>query len=373
MKKSLLGILLVLALVVAMAPVVWANNLEVYDLIAGNPKNGVNKVGEVQVSNDGTNLFVKYFIIDQTPADLTDNYWGISEVHVAVSTTYLGLPQTKMGNPIPGAFPYQINYDPAVKEAKVVIPFADIPGYTSGMQLYVAAHGVVVGMAGLEAFEANLPATVEMHVHYPFTGAPSYFQLHVTTDGYLKGEYDSWCVDTDHTIGNGTPYTANVYSSYEDAAAGFVEHPENLDLVNWILNQNFVGQTSPGGLGIYTYGDVQRAIWELVEDTPSTSGLGPWTQAKVNEIKAAAQNPLTGGEGFVPGCNQIVAVVLVPVNGTQVIIGQAVMLEFSVPCVALGNETVWTGTPNSSTAGGYDWPFLGKNWGLYFLYPKPIL
>jgi hypothetical protein len=134
-------------------------------------------------------------------------------------------------------------------------------------------------------------------------------------------------------------YTANIYSSYEELPISLIEFPENLDLVNWILNQGFVGQPSLCD-GIYTYGDVQRAIWVLVEDNPSASGLDSWSQCRVDEILAAAY---ANGEGFEPGCGDIIGVILAPVGGEQVII-----VEVVIEC---GCETAW--------GDGEDFP--GKN------------
>jgi hypothetical protein len=64
--------------------------------------------------------------------------------------------------------------------------------------------------------------------------------------------------------GDGTDYCAVVFSSFEDLTGLDDTRWENLDMVNWILNQGFVGQSSPGNYGTCTYGDIQRAIWTLV-------------------------------------------------------------------------------------------------------------
>jgi hypothetical protein len=90
-----------------------------------------------------------------------------------------------------------------------------------------------------------------------------------------------------------------------------------LDLVNWIINQGVVGDPSACG-GTYTYGDIQRTIWALIEDQQSGSGLGPWTQCRVNEIIAAAQ---ANGEDFVPGCDEFVAVIQNPERPAFIIWG----------------------------------------------------
>lgn len=302
-------------------------------------------VGTVSVWDDGTTLYVVYTVSDP---------WEITETHLQVTSDFDSIPTTKKNNPIPGQFDYTEDHDPAVATFTYEIPLADLGGTT----ISIAAHAVVQQFIGndyhsdLDGFAASLPDQVNMVVAYP--GGDSYFNTTVS-DGDLAGTYDSFCVDTDHTISPGTSYTADVYSSYEDLPAGTVEFPENLDLVNWIINQDFVGQPSACG-GTYTYGDVQRAIWELVEDTNSTSGLGSWSQCRADEITAAA---LADGEGFTPGCDDIVAVILVPVNGAQITIAQSTFINAGGHCIVTPIYQV-------ETAWGDGLDFLGKNWATYF-------
>jgi hypothetical protein len=201
-------------------------------------------------------------------------------------------------------------------------------------------------------FNNALPNQVTMSVQYPTAGVPAYFPLvTVSGDGALNGYYEGWCIDQDHTIANNTNYTANVFSSYETLPVGLVEHPENFDLVNWIINQNFVykpatdllppdaGSNGYGeSLGNYTYGDVQRAIWELIDDSPFlTSGLNSWSQNRVNEIKAAA---IANGNGFVPTCDDFVAVILQPVGGQQAVtIAQVTYASLGLECADSNSVT----------------------------------
>ncbi|MBX9582576.1 MAG: hypothetical protein K2X87_19900 [Gemmataceae bacterium] len=145
---------------------------------------------------------------------------------------------------------------------------------------------------------------------------------------------------TDYYVRSIGPKTVSFYPTAADAAAdtnritlaapGFdptarvrvaenlVEKPENLDLVNWVLNQNFVGQPA-GDSTNYTYGDVQKAIWQLLGlggplDT-TNAGVGPYTVAHVTAIVAAAQ---ANGNGFVPGPGDVVGVILDPVGNEQI-------------------------------------------------------
>ena len=183
---------------------------------------------------------------------------------------------------------------------------------------------------------------VTISVSYPYNGGPAYFpHTYINNAGDLDGDYLGWCVDTAHTIGNGTVYNAQVISSYPEANVppGYVDYPENLDLVNWILNQGYVGTLSGCSDTYYTYGDVQRSIWALVENTQSTSGLGSWSQCRVDEILAAAY---ASGEGFVPGCDEYVGVILAPVNNAQVIIAQVIMAEIPLVCDCVPCSTTVT-------------------------------
>lgn len=302
------------------------SNPYVTELLAGQTID----VGEVLVWNDGNFLYVKY-VVDAA-------YWCLTETHLHVATSLEGIPQKK-GNPPPGQFDYKGEHD-CVTDYTYEIPLT----WGVDTELFIAAHAVVCQSAGNFIAGLNLPDTVTFMVTYPGGVGPAYFP-HTYINGLSIEELDvyGWCVDTENSIDQNTVYTAHIYSSYETLPPGLIDHPENLDLVNWILNQGFVGQPSACG-GIYTYGDVQRAIWALVDDNQSTAGLGAWSQCRVDEILTAAH---VNGEGFVPGCGDIIGVILESVDGEQVII-----VEIVIEC---GCETAW--------GDGEDFP--GKNWATY--------
>jgi hypothetical protein len=119
-----------------------------------------------------------------------------------------------------------------------VIPLGD---WEAGEDLFIAAHGVVEEL-GASAYDFGmlLPPMVTMQVSYPGTafGAPSYFDVTISGGTLLDGTYDDYCVDSERGIDRDFPYMANVYSSYETLPPGVVDYPENLDLVNWIINQD---------------------------------------------------------------------------------------------------------------------------------------
>jgi len=161
------------------------------------------------------------------------------------------------------------------------------------------------------SFKAALPGMLTFSIKLDAGSDPDASYVDITikdipgTDNPFEGmTFDGYCLDTDRPINQNVDYTAKVYSSGEPLpdeliGPGLIEKPENLDLVNWILNQNFEGKASTGNGTSYTSGDVQRAIWELIDDEQSGGGgsLGAWEQARVDEILSEAQS---NGEGFVP-------------------------------------------------------------------------
>jgi hypothetical protein len=354
--KRIVYVLIAVSLMLALFPAMTSAHTEeepfITDLIAGggNEASAMN-VGDILVWNNADTLYIKYVI--------TDAEWCITETHLQVAASLDDIPQ-KNGNPIPGKFEENDEHD-CVTEVPYTYDLTE-RGWNTDDDLFIAAHAVIQSFVGYEDpnmdnFAAALPAQVTMSVQYPYGGGPAYFPVTTVTGDPLSGAYEGWCVDTDNVIYQNTNYTANVYSSYETLPEGLVEYPENLDLVNWIINQGFVGQPSPGCSGSYTYGDVQRAIWALIEDNQSTSGLGSWSQCRVDEILASAQ---VNGEGFVPGCEDYVAVILQPVGGQQVVtIAQVTFASVGVPCTPLFQyETAW----------GFGPGFDGKNWATYIEY-----
>jgi hypothetical protein len=312
----------------------------VVDLIAGQ----TTDVGEVTIWHVSDTLYVKFE---------TDGGWLMGLTHLDVATSYDDL-NVKGGSPRPGKFDYKTTHDPPVDEVTYVLP-----GMPVGTELFIIAHADVCiatpTTPSLPDIAASLPDQVMMSIFAPHPLAASYSVVTVSGGTSLDGTHDGWCVDTDRNIEVGVSYLADVFSSYETLPEGKVEYPENLDLVNWILNQGFVGQPSMSG-GSYTFGDVQRAIWALIEDQQSTNGLGPWSQARVDEILAAAS---ANGEGFEPGCGDELGVILNPVDASGNWIAQAMMITIPVPCVPeLECETAWGWGP-------YGFP---KGWARYITY-----
>lgn len=151
-------------------------------------------------------------------------------------------------------------------------------------------------------------------VKFTYTGTsniPSYFDIEFL-DTQFRGlmgtaSYDAWCADRDTPINPpaGTPtggsfqltLQAKVYSIYELGVNSSIfpilkiENPQNLDAVNWLLNQNF----SANG---YTFGEVQAAAWELLGDPyAGSTSIGTVDPAKITTLINLA---LANGNNYQP-------------------------------------------------------------------------
>lgn len=368
--------MLVMAMVFSLLPMSASANDEgtkIADMIAGggNAKGAVD-VGDIYAWKDASNLYVKYLIVDATPSDKSDD-WRIVQTHLDIGDKNLkGIAINKAGLPSPGLFK---DYKPVYTsdtEVLYKIPLSALTVY--GNDLRIAAHADVEQRGGLEALEYSLPdtATINVAMNDVVPGASSYFLLTVTDGGFINspsGEpYAGWCIDPDHAITPGTSYTAFVYSSYESLPSQ-IDHPENMDLVNWILNQNFIGKESQKVPGtIFTKYDVVQAIWNLVDDNPL--GGVPFDPVRVQEITDMAR---AQGEGFVPGCDGWIAIVFAPTNSGQIIIAQVLIASLHIPCHG-ESETAWgiVGGINGNGADDGLGPQndfkTGKSWAEYIPY-----
>lgn len=327
------------------------------DLIAGQH----NVVGNVTFALDGDKLKVTY----QTFPDLV-----ITEAHLYVGDN----PPTKSA---PGQFPYHWPGDSGDSPSSTVVFEVDYPG---GCQT-IAAHSVVEDRSvlisytgiGLDELPGVLPATVDMCVKKPGDEYldDSYFDARILNsldlDLLVDGFYDAYCVNTNYLIGLNesllpdcdVQYTANVHSSYGVLPAGLIPQPEYLDEVNWLINQDYVGKTSLLHGGVFTWGDLQRAIWDLVSPVPDCAGcnLGSWSPDRAEELLNMA---LLNGSGFEPTCGERVAIILDPVNadGASQEPIQPIIVWIELPCdPEYGDETAWAGPFSCQFTTGWGWFF----------------
>ncbi len=308
----------------------------VTNLIAG--QNTV--VGTVEVTVVGGYYNITYSVI---------NGWCISETHLDVAESPENFPMTGSGNPKNGHFEYSDSHD-CVSSFTYEVPTSEGE--------YIAAHAVVNCTSGtIEDFAESLPETLNACTTEKGVDAvDSYFNLTVN-DTALAGDYDAWCVDFESSL-QIQCYDANVYSSYETLPEGIFENPDNFDLVNWIVNQDFVGEISPGQGGEYTFSDVQIAMWEIIENKNCTDTfcayVGDFDLVRIDEI---IEQATANGEGFIPECGDLISIVLVPLEDLQ-----SVIISVPLPCGDECEETAW--------AEGCDFP--GNNWAMYFHYMDTV-
>ncbi len=272
--------------------------------------------------------------IEETATDVIVTYnafpgWGFFTTHLYVGAED-GIPSNGGGNTKNGNFPYTGNHSGGVSVVTYTIPLSDLPD-----NYVVAAHADVDGMDFCESLPEE--ATIEVTL-----GTQSYFNLELTNAGSLNGTYPAWCIDVGHTIGSQNDiYSTSVYGTcgsipelLDGAGITRIDKPDQLPIISWILNQNFVGTASDCG-GNFTRGDIQRVIWEYIDDTPFvTYGLGAWSQCRVDEIKAAVEAAGEEATNFMPEAGDLIAVILVPEDDKQVLL-------MMVPFAAGSDETAW--------------------------------
>jgi hypothetical protein len=322
-------------------------------LIAGQ----FTEVGKVYVDIDATG--------DEAAVtfEITDPAWIITESHL-----YLG--STPPAKSAPGSFPFQ--HSGLETQVDVYFGYEVATALDDDGCLYVAVHAVVEktcdDFAYLHEFAQSLPDSVEMSVA---SGEGVYFSTTISAGGTpsLSGTLTGWCIDSEHTIYTGTEYLAQVYSSYEDLLAAHpnfdqVDKPENLPLVNYIINAYEVPT--------YSDCDIQWAIWKVIDDDPrSPCGGNDETVAQM-----IADDAIENGQGFVPGCDDKVAVILVPTGtAAQVTIAQVTIAESNAlscnPDVICeeSEETAWGladwADGNDDDANSCEFP-KGTGWGTYF-------
>lgn len=312
------------------------------------------EVGVLEVSSSMENYIdVKYKINEGSG-------WTITETHLSVTESLDEVPGYGK-NPIPGLFKYKDEH-----ENELVVEYNSIP-VGEADHVFVLAHAVVARVCdqegGLDESLADMPESAQMYVYYPGELRQSYFTTTVLNGGILDGDYKGWCIDADAGINfnNEFTYDVKVLSSYDTElpAMNLVDKPENMDLVNWIINQDYTGQVAFDD-ETFTFGDVQRAIWVLLEDDPGSGtgqGLDNWSEQRVKLILSDALR----GEGFVPSCDEDIAIILIPIDPDtgERIPKQTTIVEFPVECTPVYcDETAW--------AAGMD--FGGNNWAMFFEY-----
>ncbi|GEM_PF-2515528 len=167
----------------------------------------------------------------------------------------------------------------------------------------------------------NIDELLYLRVTSDQTGQDSYFDTTISYNPSLNGTYDGWCINLDRLIYLNQTYLTKAYSSYETLPDYLIERPENLDLVNWLINQDFLSLNSIEGDG-FSSDEIQQAIWTLVESDFYESDHFT-NDSDSNYLVSLAQQL---GEGFIPTIGQKMAVVLEPINYSGQTIGQVTII-----------------------------------------------
>lgn len=166
----------------------------------------------------------------------------------------------------------------------------------------------------------------------------SYLWVNISGAGELDGKYDAYCIDIHRSPIMWENIDVQLTCSYDLLPSGTVDKPGNFDLANWILNYIPIGQDAGGGLGVYSWADVQISLWRLLENAaPDYIGnlddWTGWTEAKVAQIIELAT---ANGEGFSPAADQIVGILVIPVNDQGESDGQISLIWVRNPIVVGG-------------------------------------
>lgn len=290
-------------------------------------------VGNVSVSENGGMFTITYNL---------SNGYCLTETHLSVVESPEDFPMGGGGNPKNGHFEYSKSHD-CVSSYSYEVP--------TSKGSYIAAHAVVNCVSEpknpSEDIEASLPINAEIcTADGPDTN--SYFDITVKGDSFLAGDYNAWCIDFYKILNDSQCLNADLVSLLDDSVKNAVYKPQNLGAVNWLLNQDFISQG-------YTFGEIQWAIWELIEDDSEKEYccLGDWEESNGETIVAMALENLD----FVPACDDLYGIAVLPTDESI----QPLVIAIPIECdTTVGDceETAW--------GDGCDFP--GNNWATYFQY-----
>lgn len=264
------------------------------DLMAGR----VNDIGDVLVEKTGDSLDVTYIV--------TDSNWTMTKTYLHVASTKGGIPT------IPSGVPDIQNFDHKQNHNGVFYYKYDNIDVSGMANVFVSANANVT--QGIKCtvdtglINASIPSA-PVFMSLSQTGNPAYFEMLIYDFGGNPIYYDYFfgnCVDLENPIFEGFYYYPYMVSSYDSDTAllsCIIDKPENLDLVNYVINQDYktlIGANGP---------EIQAAIWTLCDnDLPINGVVGiTWNQSKVDYIVADAK---AKGEFYMPECDGYFAVLL---------------------------------------------------------------
>jgi len=286
---------------------------------------------------------------------------------------------------------YQYKFDFPQSEAKtshsfqVTLPTGDCP--TGGY--YVSAEACVCKVGGLESLPGLLPPmnfSANMCVIQKENGC-GYWKFNITNAGSWNGtNICGWGIDAHH---NGLPpancANVNLMSSYNytlDPDCD-VSYPENLPLVNYLLNKyqagtqvaqwdvlgfyqnppqnnNWVDLSSTGNASV---GDIQYAIWYLLEGITGTV-----SSYNFYNVWGMIHDAYTNGANYRPTCGKKVAIIIGVQDPGPGICYQPMLYMVDVPCGSSCCTIAWAdGKCGASFPRSHTWATYFR-WGINCYY-----
>ena len=153
-------------------------------------------------------------------------------------------------------------------------------------------------------------------------------------DVYLATD-DALPVDDPNTAVNEDPLAGQIGAA--DLIGGTQPARENLDLINWILNQDFGSQDNGDGTGqTYTDAEIQGAIWGLTDFFVGVEAGGGTVENALEIVDAAFQN----GEGFEAQEGDLIGLFLDPTPASEAATGHVQPFIIAVRYEDLEEECV---------------------------------
>jgi hypothetical protein len=243
-------------------------------------------VGTVTVSQENGTLIVEYEVGPDCE---------ITETHLYVGTA----PPTKSA---PGQFPYKDDDASGVPDTVVTyeVDLSDLgEALSEGQTIYIAAHAVVCCSGESNELLEATDAYVEDN------SSTAYFTTTVPCGGE---SYDGWCVDIGSLIAYDYCFDVTVTSTATTLLPTiFPDAQCRTDMVNYILNQYYSGAYDGFGNNPPLWGEVQKAIWIILEGT-LPFGFNPQGASADAILEDASLN----GCPFEPECGDLIAYILWP-------------------------------------------------------------
>jgi hypothetical protein len=274
----------------------------------------------------------------------------VSKIDVAVGCSVGDLPQTKTRNPKVGSFQHVFvgeGYGSVLGGEVFTVDASSLASCTTKGGFALAVHADSNLFAGyyVDKYDSmsGLVGLVGAEYSLKYPGADSYFEAKVAGEG----PFDSFCIDSEHSISPGTVYKGDTYSIYDDKLASYVKYADNINAAAWLLNNRDYSAKA-------TWREVQYALWKLLSVETSHSSLGSFDKTLAVELADAA---LKYSVGWEPEAGDVIPVgLVVDADASGVVDVQLTVFLDEVYSEALyDGETAWG---DGDDFGGDSWALV---------------